>query len=269
MRFSRRRFITSPLARRVAALSHVLRIFAGASYAGPVSDTTSMACALRSRRVSPKSLCAIVHALAVDREPAPWPEQAPSRCARHPGRRTHGRIGLAHFLRRPCDQLIQTAGLNILVIPCGRIARRPSAFTGPRRRTDSGITFEALPPIDVVLVSHNHYDHLDLATLSRLAEFHRRASSRRSATTDDHARRCPPIRAEGMIGMTAGRSGNGCRGHAGADAALVGARPVRPQQGAVVELRAAIRPPATSTSSAIPAMAMAGISAASARRMRR
>jgi L-ascorbate metabolism protein UlaG (beta-lactamase superfamily) len=43
------------------------------------------------------------------------------------------------------------------------------SFAGPKRHNDPGITFDALPPIDIVLVSHGHYDHLDLATLSKLA----------------------------------------------------------------------------------------------------
>ena len=42
-------------------------------------------------------------------------------------------------------------------------------MAGPKRRNDPGIAFDALPPIDAVLVSHGHYDHLDIATLSRLA----------------------------------------------------------------------------------------------------
>ena len=45
----------------------------------------------------------------------------------------------------------------------------PVAFAGPQRHNDPGIAFDALPRIDVVLVSHGHYDHLDLPTLSRLA----------------------------------------------------------------------------------------------------
>src|ERR1044072_6136399 len=49
----------------------------------------------------------------------------------------------------------------------------PVSFAGPRRHNDPGIAFEALPRIDVVLVSHGHYDHLDVATLSRLAAVHR------------------------------------------------------------------------------------------------
>ena len=43
------------------------------------------------------------------------------------------------------------------------------SFAGPKRINDPGIAFDALPPIDVVLVSHGHYDHLDVATLSKLA----------------------------------------------------------------------------------------------------
>ena len=47
------------------------------------------------------------------------------------------------------------------------------SFAGPKRVNAPGIAFEALPPIDVVLVSHWHYDHLDVETLSRLAAAHR------------------------------------------------------------------------------------------------
>jgi L-ascorbate metabolism protein UlaG (beta-lactamase superfamily) len=46
------------------------------------------------------------------------------------------------------------------------------SFSGPKRVCEPGIAFDALLPIDTVLVSHNHYDHLDLATLTRLARAH-------------------------------------------------------------------------------------------------
>ena len=41
---------------------------------------------------------------------------------------------------------------------------------GPKRIREPGVSFKNLPPIDIVLISHNHYDHLDIPTLKRLAE---------------------------------------------------------------------------------------------------
>jgi L-ascorbate metabolism protein UlaG (beta-lactamase superfamily) len=64
--------------------------------------------------------------------------------------------------------LIQTAGLNILTDPVWSERVSPFAFAGPKRARPPGLRFEDLPPIDVVLLSHNHYDHLDIPTLKRL-----------------------------------------------------------------------------------------------------
>jgi len=64
--------------------------------------------------------------------------------------------------------LIQMNGLNILTDPIWSYRCSPVSFAGPARARPPGIRFEDLPPIDVVLVSHNHYDHLDLPTLQRL-----------------------------------------------------------------------------------------------------
>jgi L-ascorbate metabolism protein UlaG (beta-lactamase superfamily) len=68
--------------------------------------------------------------------------------------------------------LIQTAGLNILTDPVWSARASPFAFAGPRRIAAPGVAFGDLPPIDLVLLSHNHYDHLDLATLARLKAEH-------------------------------------------------------------------------------------------------
>ena len=68
--------------------------------------------------------------------------------------------------------LIQTAGLNILTDPVWSPRVSPLSFAGPKRVNAPGIAFSQLPPIDLVLVSHNHYDHLDLATLKRLQVGH-------------------------------------------------------------------------------------------------
>lgn len=64
--------------------------------------------------------------------------------------------------------LLQTQGLNILTDPIWSERASPLSFAGPKRVAAPGVRFEDLPPIDVVLVSHNHYDHLDLPTLKRL-----------------------------------------------------------------------------------------------------
>lgn len=64
--------------------------------------------------------------------------------------------------------LIQVDGLNILADPIWSERASPVSFAGPRRYTPPGIAFEDLPKIDFVLISHDHYDHLDLPTLTRL-----------------------------------------------------------------------------------------------------
>ncbi len=66
--------------------------------------------------------------------------------------------------------LVQQAGSNILTDPVWSERASPFTFAGPKRRRAPGVKFDDLPPIDTVLLSHNHYDHLDIATLERLAQ---------------------------------------------------------------------------------------------------
>jgi Predicted Zn-dependent hydrolases of the beta-lactamase fold len=69
--------------------------------------------------------------------------------------------------------LIQVAGLNLLTDPVWSQRASPSQIAGPKRVTAPGVRFADLPPIDAVLLSHNHYDHFDLATLRKLHRAHR------------------------------------------------------------------------------------------------
>jgi L-ascorbate metabolism protein UlaG (beta-lactamase superfamily) len=69
--------------------------------------------------------------------------------------------------------LIQLDGVNVLTDPQFSERASPLRFAGPRRVTPPGLAFEALPRIDVVVLSHDHYDHLDRATIERLAATHR------------------------------------------------------------------------------------------------
>ncbi len=65
--------------------------------------------------------------------------------------------------------LIQAVGINIITDPVFSERVSPVSWFGPKRYHPPGVAFDALPPIDVVLISHAHYDHLDKPTIRRLA----------------------------------------------------------------------------------------------------
>jgi L-ascorbate metabolism protein UlaG (beta-lactamase superfamily) len=68
--------------------------------------------------------------------------------------------------------LVELDGVSVLTDPQWSDRASPLSWMGPRRLSPPGIPFEDLPPIDVVLISHDHYDHLDLPTVRRLAQAH-------------------------------------------------------------------------------------------------
>ena len=68
--------------------------------------------------------------------------------------------------------LVQLDGLNMLTDPTWSARASPVSWGGPRRLSPPGLAFESLPQIDVVVISHDHYDHLDLATVKNLAAKH-------------------------------------------------------------------------------------------------
>jgi N-acyl-phosphatidylethanolamine-hydrolysing phospholipase D len=66
--------------------------------------------------------------------------------------------------------LVQSGGLNILTDPVFSERASPVSFVGPQRAQPPGIALHDLPAIDVVLISHNHYDHLDQPSVLQLDE---------------------------------------------------------------------------------------------------
>jgi len=106
------------------------------------------------------------------RKPTQWPQRIEVENYNVPPRNVYGddlritNVGHVTFL-------IQTQGVNILTDPVWSKRASPVTFAGPKRVIDPGIKFEDLPPIHIVWVSHNHYDHLDLPTIQRLWQSHK------------------------------------------------------------------------------------------------
>jgi L-ascorbate metabolism protein UlaG (beta-lactamase superfamily) len=139
------------------------------TYTGPVSDHFDGTHFFDPDGSPPKKLSEVLRWQVSDRGlRQKWPVWAPSPFADTPPPRVEGDTVRFSFVGH-ASWLIQTAGLNILVDPVWSERVSPFSWAGPKRHNAPGIAFDKLPEIDIVLVSHGHYDHLDLATLSRLA----------------------------------------------------------------------------------------------------
>ncbi len=97
---------------------------------------------------------------------APWPKFVPV-AQTVPPARVAGQAMRVTWIGHS-SVLVQTEGLNILTDPIWSDYASPFPPLGPRRVQAPGVKFEDLPKIDLVLISHNHYDHMDLPTLRRL-----------------------------------------------------------------------------------------------------
>lgn len=65
--------------------------------------------------------------------------------------------------------LFQHRGINVLTDPVFGERASPLSFAGPKRYTPPAMHVDQLPPLDLVLLSHNHYDHLDREAVKRIA----------------------------------------------------------------------------------------------------
>lgn len=99
--------------------------------------------------------------------PAPSPQCAPVTPSIPPASVDSPSL-LATFVNHS-TVLLQQPYSNILTDPIWSPRCGPLSFIGPRRYRLPGVEFDRLPPIHAVLISHNHYDHLDVPTLRRLA----------------------------------------------------------------------------------------------------
>ncbi|MFL5062985.1 MAG: MBL fold metallo-hydrolase [Xanthobacteraceae bacterium] len=172
MRFTRRRLITglSAMAAAAGGLASV-RAAHARYYEGALSDHFDGLRFVDPHGMAPKGIPDLLRWWTA-RGRITWSDWVPSPYADEPPARIDGRALRMSFIGH-ASLLVQTAGLNILIDPVWSDRVSPIDFVGPKRVNAPGIAFDALPKIDVVLISHNHYDHLDMATLSRLVATHR------------------------------------------------------------------------------------------------
>src|SRR6267142_349440 len=97
----------------------------------------------------------------------PWPARIDEPPRRPPG--LDGACAVVTFIGH-ATFLIQTSAGNILTDPMYSQRAGPLNRMGPRRVRQPAVRFDDLPPVAIVLLSHNHYDHCDLRTLGMLAE---------------------------------------------------------------------------------------------------
>ncbi len=99
-----------------------------------------------------------------------WPKFVPNEYSDHtPPDRVYGSEIRLSFIGHGTF-LIQTEGINIITDPVYSERCSPFSFLGPKRVAEPGIPLSKLPEIDLILVSHNHYDHMDIKTLKFLSQ---------------------------------------------------------------------------------------------------
>ncbi|HXC64529.1 MAG TPA: MBL fold metallo-hydrolase [bacterium] len=104
---------------------------------------------------------------ALTRKQPPWPRWVDSVPGPPPPPKVAG-TGLRATVVNHATVLLQGGGANLLCDPHWGERCSPVSWAGPKRVRAPGLRFEDLPPIHAVLISHNHYDHLDRPTLTRL-----------------------------------------------------------------------------------------------------
>ncbi len=135
-------------------------------YTGPVTDHFDGRCFYLSHHSTRKS-AADLKKWRSERQPAKWPKWVRHERFPAPAPEVNGGDLSVTFIGH-ATALIQTGGLNILTDPFFSMRTSPVQWAGPKRVHAPGVAMEKLPPIHIALVSHNHYDHMDLPALRQL-----------------------------------------------------------------------------------------------------
>lgn len=136
-------------------------------YSGPKSDHFDGRVFYNPGGVPPGKFTDLLRWQLFDR-PAEWPETYDSE---HHGSVPRKRVAedqIEVTMIGHATLLIQVNGVNLITDPVFSERASPYQFVGPKRINPPGVSFDDLPTIDAVLLTHNHYDHLDLPTLAKL-----------------------------------------------------------------------------------------------------
>ncbi|MCE5318050.1 MAG: MBL fold metallo-hydrolase [Parachlamydia sp.] len=139
-------------------------------YRGPVSDHFDGKRFFNPWAPLPYSLTTFLR-WKMSAKPAPWPKIVNTSIDKPPPRVEGAQLRIS-FVGH-ATVLIQTEGLNILTDPVWSLRASPFSWVGPKRVCPPGIPFENLPEIDLILISHCHYDHLDLPSILKLWKWDR------------------------------------------------------------------------------------------------
>lgn len=151
----------------------VAQLLSGGKYKGPVSDHFNGTIFFNSYVQSDKKVDKSFQMkrsfrfMRIFKEKVKWPDWVESEYGPAPEPSVTGKR-ISYTVVNHATVLIQVGGLNILTDPIWSKRASPVSFIGPARVRNPGIQFKDLPRIDVVTISHNHYDHMDLPTLIKL-----------------------------------------------------------------------------------------------------
>jgi L-ascorbate metabolism protein UlaG (beta-lactamase superfamily) len=152
-----------------AAFFIIGTVISGPQYKGPVTDHFDGKKFTNPTGVEAKGLKDVLTWMT-QRKRREWKEQSDGVYGKRP--LAHYKDGIRITFVNHTTFLIQAGGLNILTDPVWSKRTSPFRWIGPKRMRPPGIKLEDLPRIDVILLSHNHYDHLDVATMRVLTGAH-------------------------------------------------------------------------------------------------
>jgi L-ascorbate metabolism protein UlaG (beta-lactamase superfamily) len=138
-----------------------------AYYQGPASDHFDGTCFFNPSGMGQRGHLDFLRWQLSDRGAA-WPARFPSPfLPDRPPARVEGDVVRIAYIGH-ASFLLQTRARSILIDPVWSERASPVSFAGPKRVNPPGAAFDDLPKIDCVLITHNHYDHMDLATIGAL-----------------------------------------------------------------------------------------------------